>query len=116
MVQTIFYDRIYAVTAPAAEFGVRLDLPAGTAQLDIPPEFSAVDEIIAPTSYKALSADDPAFALFVVYPNAGLVECCRRSGSLLRNIKWGHSGFRARPEIQNHTVLSANALALGSPC
>lgn len=68
------YDRIYAVTAPAAEFGVRLDLPAGTHKLDIPPEFSAVDEIIAPTSYKALSADDPAFALFVVYPNAGLVE------------------------------------------
>src|SRR6185369_9459565 len=65
---------IYAATAPAAEFDVPLDLPTGTHKLDMPPEFSAVDEIIAPTSYKALSADDPAFALFVVYPNAGLVE------------------------------------------
>jgi hypothetical protein len=33
-----------------------------------------VDELIVPTNYKAASSDDPAFALFVVYLQAGLVE------------------------------------------
>ena len=40
----------------------------------MPPEFAAVDELIVPTSYKAMSNDDPAFALFVFYLQAGLVE------------------------------------------
>ena len=67
-------DRIYAATPPISEFEVRLDLVAGTHRIEVPQEFASVDEIVAPTSYKAMSADDPAFALFVVYPNAGLVE------------------------------------------
>ena len=33
-----------------------------------------LDELIVPTSYKAISNDDPAFALFVFYLQAGLVE------------------------------------------
>jgi hypothetical protein len=33
-----------------------------------------VEELIAPTSYKAMSQDDPAHALFVFYLHAGLVE------------------------------------------
>ncbi|HMK20801.1 MAG TPA: hypothetical protein VK466_00615, partial [Terriglobales bacterium] len=41
---------------------------------EVPPEFATVEELIVPTSYKALSLDDPAFALFVVYPQAGRVE------------------------------------------
>jgi len=32
------------------------------------------NELIVPTSYKATSNDDPAFALFVLYLQAGLVE------------------------------------------
>ena len=40
----------------------------------MPPELAAVDELIVPTSYKAMSNDDPAFALFVLYLQAGLVE------------------------------------------
>jgi hypothetical protein len=67
-------DRIYAATPPVAEFEVRLDLTAGTHKIETPAAFAGVDEVIAPTSYKAMSADDPAFALFVVYPSAGLVE------------------------------------------
>jgi hypothetical protein len=67
-------DRIYAATPPVAEFEVRLDLTAGTHKIETRPEFDGMDEIIAPTSYKAMSVDDPAFALFVVYLNAGLVE------------------------------------------
>jgi hypothetical protein len=67
-------DRIYSHTAPVADFEIPLDLAPGTHKIEVPAEFASVEEIIVPTSYKALSADDPAFALFVVYPHAGLVE------------------------------------------
>ena len=33
-----------------------------------------LDELIIPTSYPAKGPDDPAFALYVVYPHAALVE------------------------------------------
>jgi hypothetical protein len=40
----------------------------------VPQQLQAVDELIVPTSYKATSNDEPAFALFVFYLQAGLVE------------------------------------------
>jgi hypothetical protein len=67
-------DRIYAATAPIAEFEVPLTLGPGTHKIEVPAEMRTVDELIAPTSYRAMSNDDPAFALFVVYLQAGLVE------------------------------------------
>ena len=67
-------DRIYSHTAPVTEFELPLDLGPGVHKIDMPQEFATVDELIVPTSYKAMSNDDPAFALFVVYPSAGLVE------------------------------------------
>lgn len=67
-------ERIYAASAPVADFEVSLSLPAGTLKIDVPPELATLDELIIPTSYKAMSNDDPAFALFVLYLQAGLVE------------------------------------------
>jgi hypothetical protein len=67
-------DRIYAGTSPLAEVEVPLQLTAGTHKIEIPKELATVDELIVPTSYKAMSNDDPAFALFVLYLQAGLVE------------------------------------------
>ncbi len=67
-------DRIYAKTPPVAEFEVPLTLTAGMHKIEVPPELATVDEVIVPTSYKAMSNDDPAFALFVFYLQAGLVE------------------------------------------
>jgi hypothetical protein len=67
-------DRIYAKTAPIAEFEVPLTLTPGMHKIEVPPELATVDELIVPTSYKAMSNDDPAFALFVFYLQAGLVE------------------------------------------
>lgn len=67
-------DRIYAATAPIADFDVPLALGPGTHKIQVPPQFERVDELIVPTSYKAMSNDDPAFALFVIYLQAGLVE------------------------------------------
>jgi hypothetical protein len=67
-------DRIYAKTEPVAEFEVPLTIEPGTHTIDVPRQLATVDELIAPTSYRAVSQDDPAFALFVLYPHAGLVE------------------------------------------
>src|SRR5579859_5322097 len=67
-------DRIYAATPPIADFEIPLTLAPGTHKIHVPKELAAVDELIVPTSYKAMSNDDPAFALFVFYLQAGLVE------------------------------------------
>lgn len=67
-------DRIYAATEPVADFEIPLTLEAGTHKINVPAELAGLDELILPTSYKALSNDDPAFALFVVYLQAGLLE------------------------------------------
>jgi len=67
-------ERIYAATAPVADFDVPLDLGPGTHTIDVPPQLQSADEVIVPSSYKAMSNDDPAFALFVFYLRAGLVE------------------------------------------
>jgi hypothetical protein len=67
-------DRIYAKTPPIADFEVPLTLGPGMHKISVPAELGIVDELIVPTSYKAMSNDDPAFALFVLYLQAGLVE------------------------------------------
>jgi hypothetical protein len=67
-------ERIYAATAPSAEFETPVLLQPGMHKIDVPSELASADELIVPTSYKALSNDDPAFALFVFYLHAGLVE------------------------------------------
>jgi hypothetical protein len=67
-------ERIYAATAPIADFEVPLGLDAGMHKFEVPAEFRSVDELIVPTSYPAKRNDDPAFALYVFYLQAGLVE------------------------------------------
>ena len=67
-------DRIYAATAPLADFEVPLSLGTGTHKIDVPAELRSVDELIVPTSYKAMSHAEPSFALFILYLQAGLVE------------------------------------------
>ena len=67
-------DRIYSASAPVADLEVPLTLGPGTHKIEIPAALATVDELIVPTSYKAMSNDDPAFALFVFYLQAGLVE------------------------------------------
>jgi hypothetical protein len=67
-------DRIYAKQAPIEDFEVPLTLPPGMHKIEVPGELATVDELVLPTSYKALSRDDAAFALLVLYLQAGLVE------------------------------------------
>lgn len=67
-------ERIYSGTAPSADFDIPLSLSAGTHKIDPPSEFSAIDELIIPSSYKPMTQNDPAFALFIIYLQAGVVE------------------------------------------
>jgi hypothetical protein len=67
-------DRIYSATAPVADFEVPLALGQGTHKIEVPAELQTVDELIVPTSYSTKSTDDPAFALYIFYLHAGLVE------------------------------------------
>lgn len=67
-------ERIYAATEPVADFEVALGLSAGMHNIEVPPALRGVDELIVPTSYPGKSPDDPAFALYVVYLQAGLAE------------------------------------------
>lgn len=67
-------ERIYSAAAPIADFEVPLTLGPGTHKIEVPSALAAVDELMVPTSYKAMSDDDPAFAMFVFYLHAGLVE------------------------------------------
>ena len=67
-------ERIYSNTSPVADFEIPLALTPGTHKVEVPVELASVDELIVPTSYKAMSNDDPAYALFVLYLQAGLVE------------------------------------------
>lgn len=67
-------DRIYAATVPVADFETPVTLRPGTHKVEVPRELATVDELFVPTSYKPMSNDDPAFALFVFYLQAGLVE------------------------------------------
>jgi hypothetical protein len=67
-------ERIYAATAPVADFEIPFGLESGMHKIEVPAELRSVDELIVPTSYPAKGNDDPAFALYVVYLQAGLVE------------------------------------------
>jgi hypothetical protein len=67
-------ERIYALTPPVAEFEVPLATAPGTQPLEVPAEFRSLDELLVPTSYKAMASSDPAVAIFVLYLQAGLIE------------------------------------------
>lgn len=68
------HERIYSATEPIAEFEVPVALVAGTHNIGVPAELATVEELIVPTSFKAMNNEDPAFALYVFYLHAGLVE------------------------------------------
>jgi len=66
-------DRIYARAAPIAEFELP-PLKESTHNIEVPLEFQSVDELIVPASYPTKDDNDPAFALYILYLRAGLVE------------------------------------------
>jgi hypothetical protein len=99
-------ERIYSHTAPVAEFELRIELARGTHKIDVPSEFATVEEVIIPTSYKAMSSDDPAFALFVLYPHAGLVEVLPQRWFTAAQYRVGQQWItRAARDPESHRIV-----------
>jgi len=99
-------DRIYAHTPPVADFEVPLELTPGTHKIHIPPEFGMVEELIVPTSYKAMSNDDPAYALLVFYLRAGLVEVLPQRWFTAAQYRVGQQWItRAARDPESHRII-----------
>jgi hypothetical protein len=98
-------ERIYAATPPIADFEVPLDLTTGMHNVDVPSELRGVDELMVPTSYPAKSPDDPAFALYVVYLQAGLVEVLPQKWFTARQYQVGKQWItRAARDPESHLI------------
>jgi hypothetical protein len=99
-------ERIYSGTAPIADFDIPLSLAAGTHKVETPSEFSRIDELIIPTSYKPMTQDDPAFALFVIYLQAGLVEVLPQKWFTGTQYQAGQQWItRAARDPESHRIL-----------
>jgi hypothetical protein len=99
-------ERIYAATAPIADFEVPLALAPGMHKIEVPPELRDVDELIVPTSYPAKANDDPAFALYVFYLQAGLVEVLPQKWFTASQYDVGHQWItRAARDPESHRIV-----------
>ena len=99
-------ERIYSATAPIADFEIPLSLTAGTHKIETPSVFSTIDELIVPTSYKSMTPDDPAFALFVFYLQAGLVEVLPQKWFTSAQYQVGQQWItRAARDLESHRIL-----------
>jgi hypothetical protein len=67
-------DKVYAVTPPLAEIEVSTRLPEGTHKLEIPEDLRSLDELLLVGSRPAKNRDDAAANIYVLYPQAGLVQ------------------------------------------
>jgi len=107
-------DRIYAATAPIAEFEVPIQLSPGMNKIEVPAEFQAVDELIVPTSYPANGDDEPAMALYVFYRHAGLLEVLPQKWFTASQYDIGYQWItRAARDPESHRIFG-DGIKLGS--
>jgi hypothetical protein len=99
-------ERIYAATGPIAEFEVPLSLAAGMHTIEVPEELRTVDELIVPTSCAWKNSDDPAFALYVFYLQAGLVEVLPQNWFTASQYQVGKQWItRAARDPESHRIV-----------
>ncbi len=99
-------ERIYSTTPPIADFEVPLALGPGTHKIEVPAALATVDELIVPTSYKAMTNDDPAFALFVIYLQAGLVDVLPQKWFTAAQYRVGQQWItRAARDPESHRIV-----------
>lgn len=67
-------ERIYAATAPVAEFEVPSSLAAGTHPFEFPEEFRSLSELLVISTNPSTEPERPSASIFVLYPQAGLIE------------------------------------------
>jgi hypothetical protein len=75
-------------------------------KIEVPEELRNVDELIVPTSYMAKSNDDPAFALYVFYLQAGLVEVLPQKWFTASQYQIGKQWItRATRDAESHRIV-----------
>lgn len=67
-------ERIYSATEPVCDFEFDGMLPQGTHPVEFPKEFHGIDEMHLVSSYPAKAKNEPHAAIYVAYPQAGLIE------------------------------------------
>jgi hypothetical protein len=77
-------DRVFSKTEPVADLEFSAELPEGTHELAFPPEFASLPEFGVTAARKTMAAEDAACAVFVLYPQAGLLQVLPQS--------WFHAG------------------------
>jgi len=67
-------EKVYAATVPEAEFELSSRLPAGMQSIEVPEAFRGIDELLLVGSRPTKTRDEAAANIYVLYPQAGLVE------------------------------------------
>jgi hypothetical protein len=67
-------EKVYSATEPVSELELSMRLPEGTHKIEVPEEFRTLDELLLVASRAAKTRDDAAASIFVLYPQAGLVQ------------------------------------------
>ena len=99
-------DRIYSATEPIADFDISSVLPPGTHPIDVPAGLHTVDEVLAPVSYPAKTDEDPAFAIYAFYLQAGLVEVLPQRWYTYRQYERGRQWItRTVRDPQSHRIV-----------
>ena len=99
-------ERMYAATAPIAEFSLPTTMSAGTHEFKFPEEFQNVTELLAVTALPSTAADEPSAAVFVLYPHAGLVEVLPQTWFTPRQFKLGEQWVsRVVRHPETHRIL-----------
>jgi hypothetical protein len=97
-------ERIYSATSPIADVEFPM-FSAGTHKIEVPPELQTVDELIVPASYPAKNSDEPAFALYIFYFQAGLVEVLPQKWFTAAQYKVGPQWItRALRDPESHRI------------
>ena len=97
---------VYISMAFGNRYGCLLYTSPGMHKIETPVQLATVDELIIPTSYKAVSTDDPAFALFVFYPQAGLVEVLPQKWFTSAQYRVGQQWItRAARDPESHRIV-----------
>lgn len=99
-------ERIYAATAPVAEFSIPTTLGEGTHSFQFPDEFQPVTEVLAVNALPSTAADEPSAAVFVLYPHAGLLEVLPQKWFTPRRYKLGQQWIsRVTRDPESHRIV-----------
>jgi len=98
-------DRVYSATAPTDEFEVGRRFPEGTHKIEIPECFHSLDEVIAVGSYPAMTRGDAACAVYVLYPQAGLVEVIPQKWFTAEQYEVGRQWISRVTRSQRHQLI-----------